>query len=105
MADTTPRLREITPNQISQLGNLPTTRIKTDDDVTFWKSTQSYLDYKIFLGRLNEAVAGHSLPWKPDNHTQVSFFHRAVFAPTILDQFLAGGKNVDIARQPCCLDR
>jgi len=70
MANIVPQLREISLNEISQLGPLPTTRIKTDHDIAFWKSTQSYLDYKIFLTRLNEAVAGHYLPWEPVRQSQ-----------------------------------
>jgi serine/threonine-protein phosphatase 2A activator len=71
MADI-PRVREITPDEISQLGSLPTPMIKSDDDIIFWKSTQSYSDYKIFLNRLNEAVVGYYLPWEPDTHSKVS---------------------------------
>lgn len=71
MADSIPRLRKIPLEEVSLLGQLPTTKIKTDDDITFWKSTQSYLDFKIFLTRLNEAVVGHYLPWNPEKYSQV----------------------------------
>jgi len=83
MADSIPPLREITLNEISQLGPLPTTRIKTDDDIAFWKSTQGYLDYKIFLSRLNAAIAGHFLPKEVENHSKVSCYY---LSPTIINQ-------------------
>jgi len=82
MADSIPPLREIPLNEISQLGSLPTTRIKTDDDIAFWKSTQAYLDYKIFLSRLNRAIAGHFLPKELEGHSQVICCY---LSPTITD--------------------
>jgi len=71
MADHTPALREITLTDVCVLGSLPGPKIRTDDDVELWKSTQSYVDYKIFLKRLNNSVIGVSFPWEPENQTQV----------------------------------
>ncbi|KAG8864795.1 Serine/threonine-protein phosphatase 2A activator 1 [Tulasnella sp. 330] len=41
----------------------PKRRIQTDADVEEWKSTQGYLDYGLFIRRLNTAVIGHYLPY------------------------------------------
>ncbi|EIW83646.1 Phosphotyrosyl phosphatase activator [Coniophora puteana RWD-64-598 SS2] len=42
---------------------LPTLKIRSDEDVLTWKRTRGYEEYGKFLHRLNEAVRGHSLPW------------------------------------------
>ncbi|KAG9008862.1 Serine/threonine-protein phosphatase 2A activator 1 [Tulasnella sp. JGI-2019a] len=44
---------------------VPRRRIQSDADVEEWKSTQGYLDYGLFLRRLNMAVIGHYLPYSP----------------------------------------
>ncbi|KAG6331065.1 hypothetical protein ID866_8026 [Astraeus odoratus] len=54
-----PQLRQI---HVSELGDLPQYKIKTDDDVFAWKRTRGYRDYWLFLLRLNEAVVGHPVP-------------------------------------------
>ncbi|KAI0791204.1 Phosphotyrosyl phosphatase activator [Abortiporus biennis] len=56
-------LRHIPISEVAQMNSLPTTKIKTDEDVELWKTTRSYEDYGIFLRRLNESVVGHFLPW------------------------------------------
>ncbi|KAF9554569.1 Phosphotyrosyl phosphatase activator [Agrocybe pediades] len=65
-----PELREITLSTLSGLQTLPTLKIKTDDDVEYWKTTQSYLDYMIFLRRLNESVVGYTLPWRSERSSK-----------------------------------
>ena len=70
MASGFPKLRKISLTQVSKF-DPPTLKIKADDDVEYWKTTQSYIDYRIFLRRLNESVVGYSLPWKPNTHSQV----------------------------------
>ncbi|KAA1467275.1 Phosphotyrosyl phosphatase activator [Dentipellis sp. KUC8613] len=42
----------------------PTTKIKTDADVEYWRHTRGYRDYGVFLRRLNESVVGLSLPFE-----------------------------------------
>ena len=49
----------------------PTPRIKTDEDLEFWKRTRSYRDLGLFLQRLNEAVVGHHLPFTPQSPSEV----------------------------------
>ena len=72
MASVMPQLRRISLSQVSKL-EPPTLKIKADDDVEYWKTTQSYIDYRIFLRRLNESVVGYSLPWEPNAHSQVRY--------------------------------
>ena len=52
----------------------PTLKIKTEQDVEFWKTTRSYSDLGLFLQRLNEAVVGCYLPFTPRSPSQVSQF-------------------------------
>ena len=42
----------------------PVTRIRTDEDVAYWKTTRGYQDFGLFLRRLNESVVGYSLPYE-----------------------------------------
>ncbi|KAF8885873.1 hypothetical protein CPB84DRAFT_1837853 [Gymnopilus junonius] len=70
MSTNTKALREISISEAQHLRTLPSLEIRTDDDVEFWKTTQSYMDYGIFLRRLNESVVGYYLPWEPERHSQ-----------------------------------
>jgi serine/threonine-protein phosphatase 2A activator len=74
MASGMPQLREIYLNQVLNF-EIPTSKIKSDDDVQYWKTTQSYMDYRIFLRRLNQSVVGYSLPWEPNTHSQVHYLN------------------------------
>lgn len=49
----------------------PIPKIKTDEDVEFWKRTRSYSDLGLFLQRLNEAVVGCYLPFTPQTPSEV----------------------------------
>ena len=61
---------------------LPSLKIKTEEDVHAWRETQGYRDYGIFLRRLNEAVVGHALPWVSPAPSKVSSFEcRIVVGP------------------------
>lgn len=40
----------------------PSLKIRTEEDVTTWKSTKGYQNYMLFLRRLSESVVGRSLP-------------------------------------------
>lgn len=53
---------------------VPKRRITVDADVEEWKSTQGYLDYGLFIRRLNAAVIGHYLPYSspPNGPSEVS---------------------------------
>ncbi|KAH9481901.1 Serine/threonine-protein phosphatase 2A activator 1 [Psilocybe cubensis] len=62
-------LRKIPLDEVAGLQSTPSLKIRTDDDVEYWKTTQSYLDYGIFLRRLNESVVGYTLPWEPVNRS------------------------------------
>ncbi|KAG8937262.1 Serine/threonine-protein phosphatase 2A activator 1 [Tulasnella sp. 418] len=42
---------------------IPTKKIVTDEDVAHWKASPGYIDYGLFVRRLNEAVVGHYLPY------------------------------------------
>ena len=68
-----PFLRGISLSEVASLPAVPTTKIRTDDDLEHWKSMQSYRDYIIYLRRLNDSVVGTSLPWIPKRHSQVWF--------------------------------
>jgi len=72
MASRMPQLREISLTQVSNF-EPPALKIKSDDDAEYWKTTQSYIDYRVFLRRLNESVVGYSLPWEPNAHSQVHY--------------------------------
>jgi hypothetical protein len=54
-----------------QAGDVPVLRIKLEEDVEKWKTTQSYQDYGIFLRRLSDSVVNHQLPWSPTEPTEV----------------------------------
>jgi serine/threonine-protein phosphatase 2A activator len=73
MAHQLPPLRQI---QISDVlaSSPPILRVKTEQDVEFWKTTRSYSDLGLFLQRLNEAVVGCYLPFTPRFPSQVSCF-------------------------------
>lgn len=67
-------LREIPISEVPHLASLPSSRIRTDEDVEYWKRTQSYTDYGIFLRRLNESIVGYFLPWEPEGQSRVSYY-------------------------------
>ncbi|PIL28105.1 hypothetical protein GSI_09756 [Ganoderma sinense ZZ0214-1] len=56
-----PELRAIAVESLDP-ADVPTLRIKTDDDVRAWKLTRGYHDYGLFLRRLAESVVGCTLP-------------------------------------------
>lgn len=66
-------LRQITLDQVQSIVDGPVNRIKTDEDVELWKTTQSYKDYSIFLHRLTNSVVNHYLPWTPEKPSSVGF--------------------------------
>lgn len=69
-----PPLRCVSTSDL-RLDDTPTLKIRTDDDVHFWRSTRAYQDFGIFLRRLNESVVGYTLPWsEPLNEVGDSFF-------------------------------
>lgn len=72
MARQLPLLREIS---LSDLLNRapPSPRIKTEEDVGYWKTTRSYGDLGLFLQRLNEAVVGCCLPFVPQSPSKVNY--------------------------------
>ncbi|KAH7884885.1 hypothetical protein F5I97DRAFT_1938207 [Phlebopus sp. FC_14] len=60
---TPPQLRPLPEIPLSSItGDLPQTKIRTDDDVGTWKNTIGYHNYLLFLRRLNESVVGRSIP-------------------------------------------
>ena len=70
-----PELRAIAVESLDP-ADVPTLRIKTDDDVRAWKLTRGYQDYGLFLRRLNESVVGHFLPWtSPAGYPVSSLFN------------------------------
>ncbi|KAJ6615654.1 Phosphotyrosyl phosphatase activator [Mycena sp. CBHHK59/15] len=54
-------LREIPLADVQGLSS-PTLKIQSDEDVEIWRRSRSYLDYGIFLRRLNESVVGVEIP-------------------------------------------
>ncbi|KAF8149084.1 hypothetical protein B0H34DRAFT_734803 [Crassisporium funariophilum] len=86
MSVSPPGLRCVSLCEVSGLKSLPTLKIMTDDDVEHWKSTQSYMDYRLFLRRLNESVVGYSLPWTPSSHSQA--ITRMVMLLETLEQWI-----------------
>lgn len=70
MARQLPPLREISLSDVLN-GAPPILRIKTEEDVEFWKTTRSYSDLGLFLQRLNEAVVGYYLPFTPQSPSEV----------------------------------
>ena len=54
-------LPDLSANLLEEMSP-PMVRIHTDADVETWKRTTGYQIYGIFLRRLNESVAGWSLP-------------------------------------------
>lgn len=52
----------------------PILKIKTEEEVEFWKTTRSYSDLGLFLQRLNEAVVGCYMPFAPQSPSPVSRF-------------------------------
>ena len=71
MALQPPPLREVLLSDVLKEAP-PVPKIKTDEDVEFWKSTRSYSDLGLFLQRLNEAVVGYNLPFTPQSPSKVS---------------------------------
>jgi len=65
-----PPLRDIPLSDVLN-ETLPIPRIKTEEDVEYWKTTRSYDDLGLFLQRLNEAVVGHYLPFTPQSTSKV----------------------------------
>ncbi|KAH9838735.1 Phosphotyrosyl phosphatase activator [Rhodofomes roseus] len=57
-----PPLRAVDIQELVKL-DLPITRIRTDEDVAYWKTTRGHQDFGLFLRRLNESVVGHNLPY------------------------------------------
>ncbi|EAU85128.2 serine/threonine-protein phosphatase 2A activator 1 [Coprinopsis cinerea okayama7 len=55
-----------------QAGDVPVLRIKLEEDVEKWKTTQSYQDYGIFLRRLSDSVVNYQLPWSPTEPTEAT---------------------------------
>ena len=74
MARQLPPLREI---PLSDLLNRapPIPKIKTEEDVEYWKTTRSYDDLGLFLRRLNEAAVGCYLPFVPQSPSEVITRH------------------------------
>lgn len=60
-APTLPALPEIHLSDLTRL-DVPSLRIRTDEDVVTWKTTVGYKNYLVFLRRLTESVVGHDLP-------------------------------------------
>lgn len=58
-----PPLRAITVHESLKV-DPPVTKIRTDEDVVYWKMTRGYQDFGLFLRRLNESVVGFSLPYE-----------------------------------------
>ncbi|EPS94520.1 hypothetical protein FOMPIDRAFT_1169651 [Fomitopsis schrenkii] len=56
-------LRAIAVHELLELDS-PVTRIRTDEDVMYWKTTRGYQDFGLFLRRLNESVMGFNLPYE-----------------------------------------
>lgn len=56
-------LRAIAVHELLEL-DPPVTRIRTDEDVLYWKTTRGYQDFGVFLRRLNESVMGFNLPYE-----------------------------------------
>ncbi|OCH89595.1 Phosphotyrosyl phosphatase activator [Obba rivulosa] len=56
-----PPLRRVSISELDP-DQLPVPKIRTDADVEYWKTTQGYQDYGLFLRRLSEAVVGRFLP-------------------------------------------
>ena len=55
----------------SENGDLPTNKIRFDEDVEAWKNTRGFQDYALFLRRLNQSVTGVLLPWEGDEPREV----------------------------------
>ncbi|KAK1219461.1 Serine/threonine-protein phosphatase 2A activator 1 [Marasmius sp. AFHP31] len=55
-------MNQVPLSDLPQL-EIPTQKIRSDQDIEIWRSTRSYRDYSIFLRRLNESVVGFNLPW------------------------------------------
>lgn len=89
-----PELREIPLAEVSSFKSPPSLKIRTDDDVEYWKTTQPYLDYGIFLRRLNESVVGFALPWEPENQSPVSYLRsNTVHRYSIRNHYIVDNKN------------
>jgi len=72
MARQLPPLREISLSDVlNKVPPIP--KIKTEEDVEFWKTTRSYSDLGLFLQRLNEAVVGYYLPFTPQSRSEVNW--------------------------------
>ena len=57
-----PPLRAVDIQEVVKY-DLPVTKIRTDEDVGYWKTTRGYQDFGLFLRRLNESVVGYNLPY------------------------------------------
>ena len=73
MARQLPPLRQVPLSDVLDKAP-PVPKIKTEEDVEFWKTTRSYSDLGLYLQRLNEAVVGCYLPFTPRSPSQVSHF-------------------------------
>jgi serine/threonine-protein phosphatase 2A activator len=67
-----PPLRLVKISELSSFQEPPAAKIRSDEDVELWKTTQGYHDYGLFLRRLNEAVVGCQLPWISPSPSHVS---------------------------------
>jgi hypothetical protein len=73
MAHQLPPLRKVPLSDVLDKAP-PVLKIKTEEDVEFWKTTRGYSDLGLYLQRLNEAVVGYHLPFTPQSPSQVSHF-------------------------------
>lgn len=66
-----PALRFIPIADVQHLETRPIQKIRTDEDVELWRTTQGYQDYGLFLRHLSEAVVGYFLPWSSASPSEV----------------------------------
>lgn len=71
---TLPQIRYIPIAEVAAFSERPVTKIRTDEDVDYWKTTRGYQDYGLFLRRLNESVVDHYLPWTGLAPSPVGFY-------------------------------
>ncbi|KIK96289.1 hypothetical protein PAXRUDRAFT_826123 [Paxillus rubicundulus Ve08.2h10] len=55
------QLRQISLSELAD-ARPPEPKIRSDEDVKYWKNTTGYNDYQLFLRRLNESVVGYTVP-------------------------------------------
>ncbi|KAH0833365.1 hypothetical protein J3R83DRAFT_12466 [Lanmaoa asiatica] len=71
-------LRQISLSDIVNTAKLPELKIRYDEDVTYWKHTIGYLDYQLFLRRLNESVVGYTVPCVSDSDDAPGGYSQAI---------------------------